>query len=78
MYMEDWIKKLDTFLKFNEKEILNNSGEIAAAIAKRFAEDEYKKYRKEQLQQVQSDFDKLIEQTNHIVDCTKMVKRKEK
>lgn len=29
MYMKDWVKKLDSFLILNDKEILNNSGSIS-------------------------------------------------
>ena len=29
MYMKDWVKKLDSFLILNDKEILNNSGKIS-------------------------------------------------
>ena len=30
IYMSNWIEKLDAFLKFNEKEILNNPGKVSA------------------------------------------------
>ena len=30
MYMKDWVKKLDAFLKFNEVEILTNAGKVSA------------------------------------------------
>jgi len=29
MYMKDWVKKLDSFLILNDKEILNNSGKVS-------------------------------------------------
>jgi len=32
MTMEDWAKRLDAFLKFDEREILQNSGTISAAL----------------------------------------------
>lgn len=32
--MEDWAKKLNAFLRFNEKDILENAGKVTAAIAK--------------------------------------------
>lgn len=37
MTMEDWAKKLNAFLQFNEKDILENAGKVTAAIAKEFA-----------------------------------------
>ena len=60
MYMKDWIKKLDAFLKFNEKDILTNSGKISTEIAKEFAKQEYEKYRIIQDKNYISDFDKVI------------------
>lgn len=60
MTMEDWAKKLDVFLEFNEEEILNNKGKVSAEIAKSFAESEFEKYRIIQDKLYQSDFDRLI------------------
>jgi len=61
MTMKDWVEKLNAFLQFNQKDILQNSGKVTAAIAKEFAESEYEKYRIVQDTLFQSDFDKLIE-----------------
>jgi hypothetical protein len=36
--MKDWAGKLNTFLQFNEKDILSNAGKVTQAIAKAFAE----------------------------------------
>ena len=41
MHMADWEKKLDAFLKFTGREILQNAGQISAAIAKQSAEQQY-------------------------------------
>ncbi|MCF8297614.1 MAG: virulence RhuM family protein [Saprospiraceae bacterium] len=60
MYMKDWAEKLNAFLQFNQKDILQNAGEVTAAIAKSFAENEFEKYRIEQNQLFESDFDKEI------------------
>ena len=57
--MEDWAKKLNAFLQFNEKDILENAGKVTAAIAKEFAESEFEKYRIIQDRLFQSDFDRL-------------------
>jgi len=51
MYMQDWIKKLDGFLKLNDRNILNNAGQISQQMAKEFAEREYDKFHKQRLQQ---------------------------
>ena len=63
MTMEDWAKKLDAFLQFNERDILNNSGKVTAEVAKAFAESEFEKYRIKQDRLFKSDFDKLLEGT---------------
>jgi hypothetical protein len=61
MTMQDWAKRLDAFLRFNEREILHDSGRVAAEIAKAFAESEFEKYRIVQDRLFQSDFDMLLE-----------------
>ncbi len=56
--MSDWSKKLNAFLKFNDRDILNNSGKVTNEIAKHFAEKEFEKYRLVQDKLFESDFDK--------------------
>jgi hypothetical protein len=58
--MKDWSEKLNAFLQFNQKEILQNSGNVRAAIAKEFAEKEFDKYKPIQDKMFESDFDKEI------------------
>jgi len=60
MRMQDWVEKLDAFLQFNQKELLNDAGKVTAAIAKSFAESEYDKYRIIQDKNYISDFDREI------------------
>ena len=60
MTMEDWAKRLDIFLEFNEEEILRNKGKVSAEIAKSFAESEFEKFRVLQDRTYQSDFDRLV------------------
>ena len=62
MNMSDWIQKLDAFLQFNEKEILDNPGKISAEMARAFAETEFEKYRLIRDKRYESDFDKIIKQ----------------
>jgi len=62
MTMEDWSKRLDLFLEFDEREILKDAGKITAQIAKEFAESEFEKYRIVQDRLFKSDFDQLLEQ----------------
>lgn len=61
MNMRDWTQKLDAFLQFNEREILDNLGEISAKLAKSFAEGEFEKYRVIQDRLFESDFDRRLE-----------------
>jgi hypothetical protein len=60
MSMKDWAEKLNAFLQFNQKEILQNPGKVTSALAKEFAENEFEKYRVIQNQLYESDFDKDI------------------
>lgn len=62
MNMQDWIQKLDAFLQFNEREILDHPGKVSAEIAKSFAESEFKKYRTVQDRLFESDFDRMVKQ----------------
>ena len=65
MYMRDWMKKLDAFLQFNEEAVLQHSGRVSHEIAKALAEEEYDKFHVGQLQNYESDFDKLLRGTGH-------------
>lgn len=60
MKMSDWIQKLDSFLKFNEYEVLKNSGKVSHDVACAFAEKEFEKFRVIQDKNFQSDFDKML------------------
>jgi hypothetical protein len=44
MYMRDWAKKLDDFLRVNDREILQGFGKVSAQLAKEKAEREYEKF----------------------------------
>ena len=62
MTMKDWTDKLNAFLQFNERDILNNPGKVSQEIAKAFAESEFEKYRVVQDRLFESDFDKHVKQ----------------
>ena len=61
MTMEDWIKRLDSFLEFNEYGVLLDAGNVSAEEAKHHAESEFEKYRIIQDRLFQSDFDRFVE-----------------
>ncbi len=58
--MKEWVEILDSFLKLNRYELLNNSGSISHNQAMSKAETEYQKFRIIQDQKFISDFDKEI------------------
>ncbi len=58
MTMQDWSLKLNAFLKFNDREVLEGFGKITATIDKTFAHSEFEKYRPIQDKLFESDFDK--------------------
>lgn len=60
MTMEDWAKRLDLFLEYDDREVLKDAGKITAEIAQNKAESEFEKYRITQDRLFESDFDKLI------------------
>ena len=66
MYMKDWIDKLDSFLKFNEKDVLNHKGKISHDVAISLALCEYDKYKIIQDEEYISDFDKLLLEMENI------------
>ena len=68
MTMEDWSKRLDAFLEFDDRDILKDTGKVTAKIAKYFAESEFEKYRIVQDRLFESDFDKM---TKKILSKTK-------
>jgi hypothetical protein len=60
MTMQDWATKLNAFLKFNERDLLDHPGKVSAEVAKAFAESEFEKYRIVQDRLFESDFDQMI------------------
>ncbi|RLA06926.1 MAG: cell filamentation protein Fic [Gammaproteobacteria bacterium] len=58
MTMQDWAKRLDLFLEYDERDILKDAGRITSEIAKDKAYSEFEKYRIVQDRLFQSDFDK--------------------
>ena len=62
MTMEDWAKRLDPFLAFSERDILQDKGKVTVEIAKVHVENEFEKYRLVQDRLFESDFDKVMKQ----------------
>ena len=53
-------KRLDVFLQFNEREVLDNPGRVSHKVVEIFALSEFEKYRIVQDKLFESDFDKFI------------------
>jgi len=65
MYMKDWDKKLNAFLEFNDRDILNNAGEISKKVAEQLAIQEYEKFNQKGLKNTdEDDFDRFIKENN--------------
>ena len=60
MTMEDWSKRLDAFLEFDDREILKNAGKITTKLAKKYAESEFETFRPKQDLEYRSDFDREV------------------
>ena len=60
MYMRNWVEKLDAFLRFNEKDILRNTGKISREVALALAEEEFESFSREQDKKYVSDFDREV------------------
>jgi len=67
MTMRDWAKKLDVFMRFGGRGVLENSGKVTAEIAQEFAESEFGEYRIVQDRIFESDCDRVVKslQSSH-------------
>ena len=62
MKMTDWIEKLDNLMLLSGRQLLNNNGSISHEEAKKKAIAEFEKYRKLEMIQYESDYDKAIKE----------------
>ncbi len=75
MTMQNWLTKLDEFLKISGRKLLDDAGQVSAATAKAKAELEYENYRKQQdalPRAVDVDFERVTRE----LKATPAVKRK--
>ena len=66
MTMEDWAQRLDRFLAFDDRELLENNGTVSKEEAKEFAESEFEKYRVVQDRLYESDFDRMVRDAGYV------------
>jgi Virulence protein len=62
MTMQQWIDKLDEFLKISDSSVLVGAGKIKHEQAMVKAKREFKKYRDEEMRRLESDFDKATKE----------------
>ena len=62
MTMQQWIDKLDEFLKLSDSSVLVGAGKIKHEQAMIKARCEFKKYRDEEMRRLESDFDKVTKE----------------
>ena len=85
MKMQDWIDKLDEFLKVSEKEILKNAGKISHEQAIKKAEKEFDIYIKNRNDSYVSDFDREVKNIlekqksgDYVADTSRVIKKNKK
>lgn len=61
MTMKDWINELDSFLKMTHNDILKTNGFVSHKMALKKAHEEYDKYMKNHLTQVEKDYLRLMD-----------------
>lgn len=69
MYMQEWINKLDDFLRLSEREILSHAGKITHDDAIALANIEFDKFKQRQLEEksaVEIDFEKSLQELDYI------------
>ena len=64
MTMQDWEERLNRFLQATDREVLQDAGKVTAEIAKAHAESEFEKYRIVQDRLFESDFDRLLKESD--------------
>ena len=70
MHMGDWVKKLDAFLQFNERNILTHAGTVSHRLAQERAHQQFAEYERERLvaeaSRPTSDFDQLVDESKRV------------
>ena len=72
MTMEDWAEQFEGVLRLSRKEILTGAGTISAKVVQQHALSEFEKYRVRQDKLYQSDFDRMLletDKTQKLPDC---------
>jgi hypothetical protein len=78
MHMEDWIRKLDDFLRLSDRDILDHAGRVSVETAKARAEAEFSRYRAlhdMDARGVDADFERVVNEAKRLEADTKRGKR---
>ena len=78
MTMQDWETRLNRFLAATDREVLSDAGKVTAEIARAHAESEFEKYRIVQDRLFESDFDRIVAETQRLGEGAKGTPRKGK
>jgi hypothetical protein len=66
MFMRDWVEKLNAFLQFNGREVLDNPGRVSFEVAKTLVLKEYDKFNTRRLaeesEQPDNDFERVMKE----------------
>jgi len=60
MHMQDWVTKLDALLTLSGRQLLTGNGSISHEEACRKAVAEFREYRRREMIQYESDFDRAV------------------
>lgn len=66
MHMKDWTDKLNAFLQFNDRDILENAGKVSRAVAEKIAVDEYDKFNQLRINQTTDDDFEIFIKNNQL------------
>ncbi len=82
LYIKDWRAKLDAFLKFTEREVLDNPGQVSMEVAQTLALEQYEQFQQRRLTEKASTAfaeDAELERTQKLLESGKIGKtRREK
>lgn len=74
LFLKDWQNRLDAFLEFNERDVLQNFGKISKKEADKKAKDEYKKFAAQR--RADKEEQGLVENIKALENAAKIIKEK--
>ena len=76
MRMNDWVKKLDQLMTLSGRQLLNGPGSVSHEEACRKAVEEFREYRRREMLQYESDFDRAVRELTSQDDLPGLEDRK--